>query len=43
MTMERETKNKVRYNDFSDFGAIYIPKEKFSGPIPQEITIEIQW
>jgi hypothetical protein len=41
--LEKETKNKVRYNDFSDFGAIYIPKEKFKGLIPQVIKIEISW
>lgn len=42
--LEKETKNKVRYNDFGDFGPLYVPKKWFEGnEIPQEISIEASW
>jgi len=40
---EKETKNKVRYNDFGDFGPLYVPKAWFNGKIPQELSIEAKW
>jgi len=42
--LEKPTKNKIRYNDFGDFGALYIPKEVFKGQeAPKEISIEVKW
>jgi len=42
--LEKETKNKVRYNDFGEFGPLYVPKAWFKGEeIPQEISIEGKW
>lgn len=42
-TLERETKNKIRYNDNAEFGPLYIPKSWFGNNIPNEITIEGTW
>ena len=43
-SFERETKNKVRYNDNAEFGPMYMPKSWFEdGNIPDEITFEGTW
>jgi len=42
--LEKETKNKVRYNDFGEFGPLYVPKSWFKGgKIPQELSLEAEW
>jgi len=40
---EKETKNKVRYNDNGDFGVIYVPKSTFAGKIPTTISMTLEW
>ncbi len=43
-TLERETKNKVRFNDNAEFGPMYVPKSWFAdGNIPEKITFEGTW
>jgi len=43
LSLERETKRKVRYNDDGTFGPMYLPKEWFGTEIPDEVTISVDW
>ena len=40
---ERETKNKIRYNDNGEFGPLYVPKSYFGDKVPDEVEQEIRW